>query len=326
MILARQCGRLSRLTEIPELAARLPEGARGYLAQTPRVREMVDELSRIQARLDTVTRPFFREPLARALVAEINGFQGQIAGFREPLATEFRKASQAWLALAHRQWDDARAVLSKSRTPQVFRAGDPVDRSQEAFVERNEVIGEVEGQIMLATGCPGLILYGRRRVGKSTVLKNLPAFLPSRVRVAALSMQNAEAFTSVQSLLRLIAKTVKDACRDLELPAIDAAGLADLFPWLGRVNDVLEQRGERLLLAVDEYESLDLKIGSGTFPEYLLAALRDSIQSHRRITWVLADSHDITELTHAPWPSYLVSMRTIDVPLFTIEETRLLLT
>jgi hypothetical protein len=163
-------------------------------------------------------------------------------------------------------------------------------------------------------------------VGKSTVLKNLPAFLPSRVRVAALSMQNAEAFTSLESLTRLIAKTVQDACRDLELPVIEAAGLADLFPRLGRVNDLLEQRGERLLLAVDEYESLDLKIGFGTFPEDLLAALRDSIQSHRRITWVLAGSHDITELTHAPWPSYLVSMRTIDVPLFTFEETRLRLT
>ncbi|MCY2987083.1 MAG: ATP-binding protein [Planctomycetota bacterium] len=326
ILVARQCGRRSRLTEVPELAARLPEGDRGYLAETRRLREMIDEIARLQARLDTVTRPFFREPLARSLVAEINAFQGTIAGFHEPLASEFRKASQAWLALAQRQWDEARTVLAKSRTPQVFRAGDPVDRSQEAFVERNEVVGEVEGQIMLSTGCAGLILYGRRRVGKSTVLKNLPAFLPNHVRVATLSMQNAEAFTSLASLLRLIAKTVQAACHDLELPTIEAAGLADLFPWLGRVNERLKQHSARLLLAVDEYESLDLKIGSGTFPEDLLAALRDSIQSHRQITWVLAGSHDITELVHAPWPSYLVSMRTIDVPLFTPEETRLLLT
>ena len=204
-------------------------------------------------------------------------------------------------------------------------ASDGVDIAAEKADEEGPV-GEVEGEIMLSTGCPGLILYGRRRVGKSTVLKNLPAFLPNHVRVAALSMQNTEAFTSLDSLLRLIAKTVQDACHDLELPTIEAAGLADLFPWLGRVNERLEQHGTRLLLAVDEYESLDLKIGSGTFPEDLLAALRDSIQSHRRITWVLAGSHDITELTHAPWPSYLVSMRTIDVPLFTPEETRLLLT
>jgi hypothetical protein len=158
------------------------------------------------------------------------------------------------------------------------------------------------------------------------VLKNLPAFLPPRVRVATLSMQDAKAFTSLDSLLRLIAKTVQDACRDLDVATVEPTGLAELFPWLGRVNERLDQRGERLLLAIDEYESLDLKIGDGTFPEDLLAALRDSIQSHRRITWVLAGSHDITELTHAPWPSYLVSMRTIDVPLFTLDETRLLLT
>jgi hypothetical protein len=265
---------------------------------------MIGELSRLQTRLDTVTRPFFREPLA----------------------TEFRQASDAWLNLAHRQLDEARTVLAKSRTPQVFRAGDPVDRDQEAFVERNEVVGEVEGQIMLATGCPGLILYGRRRVGKSTVLKNLPAFLPARVRVAALSMQDAKAFTSLDSPLRLIANTVQATCRDLELAPVEATGLAELFPWLSRVNERLDQRGERLLLAIDEYELLDLKICDGTFPEDLLAALRDSVQSHRRITWVLAGSHDITELTHAPWPSYLVSMRTIDVPLFTLDETRLLLT
>jgi len=325
-LLARQCASSRRLSELATIVSLLPDGDDGFLVQTPRVREMIDEIARLQSRLDTVSRPFFREPLARAIVSEIRVFEGRIAGFREPLAGEFRSASQTWLRLAQRQWDEARSVVAKSPTPQVFRAGDPVDRSQEAFVERNEVVGEVEGQITLSTGCPGLILYGRRRVGKSTVLKNLPAFLPTRVRVAALSLQNAEAFTSLESLLRLITRTVHDTCRDPELPTIEPKGLADLFSWLGQVNAHLDGRDERLLLAVDEYESFDLKIGSGTFPEDLLAALRDSIQSHRRITWVLAGSHHVTELTHAAWPSYLVSLRTIDVPLFTLDETRLLLT
>jgi hypothetical protein len=62
------------------------------------------------------------------------------------------------------------------------------------------------------------------------------------------------------------------------------------------------------------------------FPEDLLATLRESIQTHRRIVWIFAGSHDITELTHAPWTSYLVSARTIEVPLFTEAETRVSLT
>jgi hypothetical protein len=54
--------------------------------------------------------------------------------------------------------------------------------------------------------------------------------------------------------------------------------------------------------------------------------LRESIQRHRRLVWLLAGSHRVDELTHAPWPSYLVSVRTIEIPPFTLAETRLLLT
>jgi hypothetical protein len=114
----------------------------------------------------------------------------------------------------------------------------------------------------------------------------------------------------------MIATTVREVARDIQLPAMDAPDLAGLGRWLGRVNDALELHRERLLLAVDEYETLDEKIGLGVFSQDLLAALREWIQSHRRITWVLAGAHHIAELTHSPWPSYLVSMQTIDVPLF----------
>jgi hypothetical protein len=55
----------------------------------------------------------------------------------------------------------------------------------------------LQGQITLATGCPGLLLYGRRRMGKSTLLKNLPPFLPGSIAVASLSMQGPRAFGSL---------------------------------------------------------------------------------------------------------------------------------
>jgi hypothetical protein len=81
-----------------------------------------------------------------------------------------------------------------------------------------------------------------------------------------------------------------------------------LFALFGRANERLLAEGRRLLLALDEYENIDQKIGEGVFTEDLLATLRESIQTHRRIVWIFAGSHDITELTHAPWTSYLVSV------------------
>src|ERR1700693_2846486 len=81
-------------------------------------------------------------------------------------------------------------------------------------------------------------------------------------------------------------------------------------------NQILERDNRRLVISLDEYNNIDQKIRQRVFPEDLLAAFRESIQSHRRITWIFAGSHEITELVNAPWTSYLVSARTVEVSLF----------
>jgi hypothetical protein len=88
----------------------------------------------------------------------------------------------------------------------------------------------------------------------------------------------------------------------------------------------MEKAGARLLIAIDEYEKIDVKIGEHVFSKDILDALRESIQTHRNLTWIFAGSHEITELQHAPWTSYLISARTIEIPMFSFEETHLLLT
>jgi len=165
---------------------------------------------------------------------------------------------------------------------------------------------------------PGAPPLGRRRTGKSTALKNLDGILPGEVRVATISMQNPSAFTSLAYFARQVMGALNEAP-----PKADPT-LTDLFDALDRANAKLADQNQRLLLAIDEYENIDEKIATGVFPLDLLAALRESIQTHRRITWIFAGSH--AELKHAAWPSYLVSARTIEMRLFSEAETRLLLT
>jgi hypothetical protein len=269
-----------------------------------------------------VPPPIFREPLARLLHSDIENFQSRVAGLHEPLASEFRAAAQRWLAIADAQLQQTRAVLEREQTPQVFIVGKPVNREEEAFIPRLAVIGEIEAQIMLAAGCPGLVLCGRRRTGKSTVLRNLDGFLPDRVRVTVISMENPQAFTSLGDFIRLVAGAIASA----ERAAPPSDDLPALFVTLQNANDRLAREDRWLILAIDEYEYLDAKIGEGVFPLGLLATLRESIQTHRHIVWLFAGSHDIAELTKAPWSSYLISARTIEMPLFSLAETRLLLT
>lgn len=229
-----------------------------------------------------------------------------------------------WLEVARRQHESARKILQREPTTQVFRAGDPVRRETEAFVHRWSVAGELERQATLATGCPGIVLYGRRRMGKSTVLRNLDGFLPKELGVVWLSMQSARAHASLPRLLATISERLGAAIPRFGSP--QPGDLAAFEEVLATANEELERRERRLLVGLDEYEYLDRKIGEGVFPEDLLGSLRESIQHHRGLVWLFAGSHQITDLDHAPWTSYLVSVRTVEVPPFSAEETRLLLT
>jgi AAA ATPase domain len=343
-LLAREAGAQQDLARLDAIVARLPEGDKGFLRQTSDIRRLVGEIAAEQRRLDAIDRSVLRQPYAALIVSKVESFHGRVAGFREPLASEFRAAADQWLIIAGRQLAEVQSIAGKEPIPQLFRAGDPVDRSQEAFVARMGVLDQIERQIMLASGCPGLLIYGRRRMGKSTLLRNLDGFLPGSVRIASISMQNPDAFTSIFLLSKLIAMEVAKALGDTassvatwdeatwddsswgdeceEVPTT----LAELFRLLAKANDALETENRRLILAFDEFEQFDRKIAQGVFNEDLLATIRESIQMHRRLIWIFAGSHHITELRHAPWDSYLVSVRTIEIPAFSEAETRLLLT
>ncbi len=319
--LAREAARVVNLRDIGEILIGLPLDGRGISGPNKRIEQRALGIVQLQNRLDTIDRPKFREHTAELLLKEVEDFLQSTDDLPPRLSAEFRSAATHWESLARKQLSDIRTVITKGVVPQVFRAGDPVDRDREAFVPRDRIVGQLEQQIMLSTGCPGVILYGRRRTGKSTVLKNLAGFLPPNVAISMLSMQEPEAFQSLESFVNL----VKTRVRSIESGSQQAT-LADLFSFLSEANLWLESGGRRLVLAIDEYEYLDMKIGQRVLPMELLDAIRESIQSHRAITWVFAGSHEITDLPNAHWTNYLVSARLIEVTGFTPAETRLLLT
>jgi hypothetical protein len=325
VLIAREAGTTMDLAKLNEIVAALPEGEKGFLHETKSLREKVHEISLLQTQYNANSRPVFRKPYAELLCARVENFQHQISGFHEPLATEFRRAGEQWLKLARRQQEEITRVLTKEPSPQVFRAGDPVDRAQEAFIPRQRVIGEVEKQIMLSSGCPGLVLYGRRRMEKSTALRNLAGLLSPSVIPVIISLQDPRAFGSLEGLVTKIQSEIRRSFPEFNPASSGSSDLAGLFDFLSHGNTYLQQEDQRLILALDEYENLDEKIGQKVLPEDLLATIRESIQTHRRITWIFAGSHEITELKFAPWTSYLISTRTIEIPAFTPAETRLLL-
>lgn len=327
-LIARNAGRASNLADLGELLHAFPISEPFPLkmhdhlwSETRDVRNWVREISQRQMRLDQNQRSIIREPWATAVYAEVENFQHRIAALHEPLRTEFYHAAERWKEVAKRQLIAVQVVIPKLDVPQVFQAGRPINREAEAFVYRDRIVAQVEQQLMLATGCPGLVLYGRRRTGKSTVLTNLAGLLPPNIITATASMQNPGMFESQQAFILRVAEILRQTgivASPGDLPA--------LYELLTKSNFRLAKERKRFLVAIDEYEKIDAKIRERVFTEDLLNTIRESIQAHRNITWIFSGSHEISELTAAPWTSYLVSARTIQVPMFQLTETRLLLT
>lgn len=326
ILIAQRSARVEELADLSVILAQLPEGEKGYLAQTASIRDRAMAVYRQQIYLDNADRPFFREQAAHQLRAEINGFSAHVAGFHEPLASEFRRAAEAWLVIADRQLVEAENQRGREQTPQLFRAGDPVRLDTEAFVERCEVIGALEHEIMAGPGCPGVLLYGRRRMGKSTIIRNLDGFLPEMVKTVVISMQNPAAFASESSLAGHLHEEIGKVYTGGTRPSQPPEGLSGIYEFFSGLDGTLARNGHRLLLCLDEFEEIDRCIGNGAFSPDLPAMLRESVQNHRRITWLFAGRHHFTELRNVRWSSYLVSLRTIEVPPFTQQETHLLLT
>ncbi len=270
-------------------------------------------------------RPAFREPQEDALRQRLTASTIRRGASERHRPNSVPPRRNGWNAPGARSRATI-ALIDIQPTQQVFRAGDPVDRNGEAFVPRLNVHGELERQIMMSTGCPGLILYGRRRMGKSTVLRNIVKYLPTSVRVVTITMEDPQVFASEDAFCRTLTTAILADQPVGDIREMPATSLMELKTFLDRHNSQLQQQAARLLLGIDEYQYLDEKIGQGVFTEGLLQTVRTSIQEHRNLTWVFAGSRALEELTHADWSSYLVSARTIEIQPFSLVETRQLLT
>ena len=78
-------------------------------------------------------------------------------------------------------------------------------------------------------------------------------------------MQDPQAFASLESWLAVVSEPVRAVWPERERPEAPDS-LPRFFDLLGECNRRLGAEGQRLLLAIDEYENLDRKLGEGGVP------------------------------------------------------------
>ncbi|MDQ2998858.1 MAG: ATP-binding protein [Chloroflexota bacterium] len=258
----------------------------------------------------------------------LDGLLRELTRSSERYAARFRPVATRWRQIiANHLHTLAVEVEQRQEIDSPYIIGVPLTEQQEVFVGRADISTRIE-QLLLDRRRPPLLLYGQRRMGKTSLLNNLGRLLPSTVIPLFVDLQGPASQSSDHvGLLYNLARGMTESARrhrSLALPPLSRDSLmADPFTrfdeWLDEVEATLGQSAA--LLTLDEFESLDSAITKGRFDEeQVLGMLRNLIQHRPRFKVLLAGSHTLEELER--WASYLINAQIVRIDYLKEAEAR----
>ncbi|WP_235595867.1 AAA family ATPase [Mastigocoleus testarum] len=245
-------------------------------------------------------------------------------------APRFYPIAQKWHEIITNYVEElAKQVELRQEIDSPYILAVPLTQKQEIFSGRDDIGSRIE-QLILDRRRPPLLLYGQRRMGKTSLLYNLGKLLPNSIIPMFVDLQGAPSSANnytgfLYNLARgMITSAKKEA---VNLPPLTRETLKDdpftcFDEWLDRVEEVLEQN--TALLMLDEFEVLDSAITKGRFDEQdVLGMLRHLIQHRPRFKVMLAGSHTIEE--YQRWASYLINVQVVHISYLEEESARRLI-
>ncbi len=182
-------------------------------------------------------------------------------------------------------------------------SGLPVTGS--TFLGRADILRQIETHWAAGDLLPPLIIYGHRRMGKSSILRNLANRATPGTLLVYLDMQDAGWVDHTGQLLLDLAEALHRVAIEAGLdvgPSPAEIDYADLGTARRALNNLLHHlhpqmaAGRRLILAVDEFELIEEGIHAGRIDAGLLPYLRAVNQRYRWLALIFAGLHTLEEM------------------------------
>ena len=221
-----------------------------------------------------------------------------------------------------------------------YTAGPALELHDRLFVGRRDLVRKLEEALSRENRRPTFFLYGERRMGKSSTLKQLPDLLGPRYIPVTYDLQRTGVCSSVATFLSTIAEGIYEAMnsRRIQVPRHDAERWQEVSKeneamtywycdrWLKEIEFLLEQEQCMLLLAFDEFEQLEAAQEYGHLNvSLLLAWLRSILQNRPRLALLFSGIRTVGEMQEN-WTSYFVNTQTHKVSFLAPKEARNLVT
>jgi hypothetical protein len=201
------------------------------------------------------------------------------------------------------------------------------------FVGRNDIFRSLEALWSSAGQVPSVVIYGHRRMGKTSILHNLGARFGNSTVIVDFNMQRVGLVRSDANLLYYLAITIYDTCKRLGLTSLEEpveADYSDTNPTLAfnRFLSRLDQlrQGRRLLVTVDEFEKIEDQIIAGRLTPDLIDFWRGAFMTFPWFVMAFAGLYELEERRHDYWNPLFGSVKAIKISFLSPRDARQLIT
>ncbi|MFN0124528.1 MAG: AAA family ATPase [Blastocatellia bacterium] len=264
------------------------------------------------------------------LQSELQTFQQAMALLPAPTGSELQQVAAQWQATVNAAEAELRARLPFENP---FIAGNPLKEHEEnLFKGRRDLVVKLEEAIF--TQRPSLLLYGRRRTGKTSALLNLPRLMSSQFVPVFINCQNQK-FSDSDAMFcyhltralhnELVKRKLAEGLAQPDKSEFVQHAFTRLDEWLDELEAHSRRIHKQILLTFDEYERLAEGIRDGKLTRAVLNQIRAIVQHRERLLVLFSGSHRFEEMTDINWSDYLINVQTLHLSFLARDEARELL-
>ncbi|CAC5341913.1 conserved hypothetical protein [Planktothrix rubescens CCAP 1459/22] len=202
------------------------------------------------------------------------------------------------------------SITKKVINPYII--GDPVIGKQ--FIGREDIIKQLEELWVSTRQLQSVVIFGHRRMGKTSILRNISTRLDQKVKLAYVNLLTVgNSIQGVGEVFMAIADSLSDT---LQIPPPDDESLINLpyrtfERYLKQIETQLGDTG--LIIALDEFEQIEELIKSDRIPKDFMGVLRGMVQMSPKIAFALAGLHTLEEMTEDYFNPFFASIIPIRV-------------
>lgn len=187
------------------------------------------------------------------------------------------------------------------------------------FVGRKDILLHLEELWGNSRHCPSVVLYGHRRMGKSSILQNMVTCFRASIKIIYFNML-VVGFTNTNELLYELALTLYEhlaPSQQQQIPEPQYGDFLNRSPY-NALNHFFKQvdrvhQKQRFIIALDEFEQIERNISDNLLEAQLLHFLRGLIQTYSWFTLAFAGLHTLQEMNQDYWSSLYCCVKAVPV-------------